>query len=136
MTTLGLSCSSTHDESQTESVENAVQMLIQGMLSADRNTLDGLASEKLSYGHSSGKIENKTEFVETIVSGASVFEEIKIDGQRIDIEQNTAVVRHTLSAKTNDPGKEPAEIRLGIVLVWVKAESGWKLLARQAFKLP
>jgi len=124
------------DETSVVPVEQAVDKLVQAMLQADSASLSGLASDKLSYGHSSGKIENKSEFVETIASGASVFEEIKIEDQHIDIEDNTAIVRHTLLARTNDPGKGPADIRLGIVLVWTKASDGWKLLARQAFKLP
>lgn len=135
MIALGVSGSHTNDPVEA-SVERVVDQLIQAMLNADGTALADLASEKLSYGHSSGKVESKTEFVETISSGGSVFEEIKISDQRIDVEGNTAVVRHTLWARTNDPGKGPAEIKIGVVLVWTKSTDDWKLLARQAFKLP
>ncbi len=118
------------------SVEKAVDQLIKAMLTADRNSLTELASDKLSYGHSSGKVESKKEFVETIASGASVFEKLQVENQQIDIENNTAIVRHTLLGKTNDPGKGLADLKIGIVLVWTKVGEDWKLLARQAFKLP
>ncbi|NGM61904.1 nuclear transport factor 2 family protein [Sphingobacterium sp. SGG-5] len=118
------------------SVEKAVDKLTNAMLTANRNALSDLASDKLSYGHSSGKVENKKEFVETIASGASVFEQLQIENQSIDIDHNTAIVRHTLTGRTNDPGKGPAALKIGIVLVWTKADGSWKLLARQAFKLP
>lgn len=127
--------SSCANKPEAGSVEEAVQGLVNAMLSADKASLDGLASDKLSYGHSSGKIESKAEFVETIASGASVFEEIRIEDQQVDMVENTAAVRHVLLAKTNDPGKGPAEIKLGILLVWTKTADGWKLLARQAYKL-
>lgn len=118
------------------SVGKAVEKLINAMLNADRNVLGDIASDKLSYGHSSGKVENKKEFVETIASGASVFEQLQVENQHIDIENNTAIVRHTLVGRTNDPGKGPAALKIGIVLVWTKDSGDWKLLARQAFKLP
>jgi ketosteroid isomerase-like protein len=120
---------------EAESVEAAAQDLVQAMLSADRDALENLASDKLTYGHSSGKIETKAEFVETIASGASVFEKIEIADQHVEVEGNTAIIRHILIANTNDPGKGPAEIKLGILLVWTKSADGWKLIARQAYKL-
>ncbi|MGO3805483.1 MAG: hypothetical protein ACTJHT_04200 [Sphingobacterium sp.] len=46
------------------------------------------------------------------------------------------MLRHTLLAKTNDPGNGPASIKLGIALTWIKTQGTWKLLSRQAFKLP
>jgi ketosteroid isomerase-like protein len=117
-------------------VEKAVGELTQAMLKADGTTLNRLASDHLSYGHSSGKMETKTDFVQTFVSGASVFEDIQLTEQTIQVVDQTAIVRHTLSATTNDPGKGKADIKLGIVLTWVKTNNQWQLLARQAFKLP
>lgn len=121
---------------QEKEVAQAVEQLTQAMLKADSAILTKLAHSKLSYGHSSGKLESKDEFVQTITSGASVFEEIQLTDQSIDIIDNTAIVRHVFNAKTNDPGKGPATIKIGIVLTWVKVKNQWLLLARQAFKLP
>src|SRR5690606_37030748 len=97
--------------------------------------LNLLASDKLSYGHSSGRIETREDFIHTLVSGASVFEEIEITDLTVDEQDRTAIVRQTLSARTNDPGKGLANICLRIRLTMVKATDGWQLLARQAFKL-
>ena len=118
-----------------EEVENATKALTEAMLKPTAQVLNKLASDKLSYGHSSGTIETKEQFVNTLVSGASVFEEIQISEQTVYLQDNTAIVRHILNAKTNDPGKGPASIRLGIMLTWVKSNGSWQLLARQAFKL-
>ncbi|TDS07487.1 nuclear transport factor 2 family protein [Sphingobacterium paludis] len=116
-------------------VEVAVENLRQAMLKPDEKTLSALAAAELSYGHSSGKIENKQEFIHAFVSGASVFKTIELSNQQITIHDNTAIVRHVLSAKTDDPGKGMADIKLGIMLTWVKVGKEWKLLARQAYRV-
>lgn len=134
MTTV-LSKTSAQEKSASQEVEAATERLIQAMLKPTAAALNQLASDKLSYGHSSGAVETKEQFVLTLLSGASVFEEIQLSDQTVDVQENTAIVRHVLSAKTNDPGKGPADIRIGIMLIWVKSDGNWQLLARQAFKL-
>lgn len=136
MTSIGLK-SSLGQESLKSTLEKATENLLSVMVKADRKALSDLASDKLTYGHSSGKIETKKEFVETIASGASVFVELKALDQKVDIENNTGIVRHTLIGKTNDPGKGPSDLKIGVLLVWTKDAKGtWKLLARQAYKRP
>jgi len=96
--------------------------------------LQKLVDDNLTYGHSSGLIENKNEFVEKIANGNSDFVSIDLSDQTISMFGNTAIVRHTLSAETNDKGKSPGTIKLLILLVWQKESGVWKLLARQAVK--
>lgn len=121
--------------SKVQEVEQAVQALTRAMIDADGPMLRKLTNNALSYGHSSGKIETQSEFVETLVTGMSVFEDIQLESQTVEVMDNTAVVRHMLSAKTNDKGKGPGTVKLGILLVWVKQEMQWTLLARQAVKV-
>lgn len=116
-------------------VEQAVERLRKAMISGDRAELNAIASEKLTYGHSSGKIENKAEFVDVLATKKSDFVSITLSNQTIDVEGNTAIVRHVLDADTNDGGK-PGKVHLGIVLVFNKDKSDWKLMARQAVRLP
>lgn len=122
--------------SKVQEVEQAVQALTQAMIDADGPALRKLTADALSYGHSSGKIETKSEFVETLVTGISVFEDIQLESQTVEVVNNTAIVRHIFSAKTNDKGKGPGTVKLGILLVWVKDGTQWVLLARQAVKVP
>ncbi|RZK47784.1 MAG: nuclear transport factor 2 family protein [Pedobacter sp.] len=116
-------------------VVQAVEKLRLAMISGDRTALQNIASEKLGYGHSSGKLEDKATFVETIASGRSDFVTIDLKNQIVKVSGKTAIVRHELQAKTNDNGK-PGEVHIGIVLVWQKEGKDWKLFDRQAYKLP
>jgi ketosteroid isomerase-like protein len=122
-------------QSQAErKVAEAVVSLKNAMINADKNLLESLVADKLSYGHSGGAIDDKKTFVEKIVSGQSDFVTIDLSEQTISITDKTAIVRHILKAKTNDAGK-PGEVNLRILLVWQKQNGGWKLLARQAVKI-
>lgn len=117
-----------------KAVSDAVEKMRKAMVDGDRAVLESIAADSLSYGHSSGKVENKTEFVENIASGKSDFVTIDLTEQTISVAGNNAIVRHILSAATNDGGK-PGTVKLKILLVWVKEKGQWKLLARQAVKV-
>ena len=114
-------------------VGSAIEMLNKAMVNADKNELEALVSEALSYGHSSGLVEDKQSFIEKIVSGKSDFVSIILSEQTIHIQGKTAIVRHILKAQTNDGGK-PGEVQLKVLQVWQKEGKSWKLLARQAVK--
>ncbi|MBK6936704.1 MAG: nuclear transport factor 2 family protein [Chitinophagaceae bacterium] len=95
----------------------ATEQLKKAMVDGDRAALENIAAEKLSYGHSGGKVEDKVSFVENIANGSSDFISADFKEQTITVSGKTAIVRHILSAKTNDKGKAPGEVNLRIILV-------------------
>jgi hypothetical protein len=117
-----------------KAVAAVVERLRAAMLDGNRTELENLTMGQLSYGHSSGHIDNKAEFVEKLATGASDFVTIDLSAQTISISDKTALVRHKLDAKTNDGGK-PGEAHLFVLLVWQKKHGHWRLLARQAVKV-
>ena len=129
-----VSCAGNAQSKEENKVAAAVESLKKAMVDGERIQLDKIAAAQLSYGHSSGKVEDKTSFVEAIVSGKSDFVSIDLTEQVITISGKTAMVRHKLSAQTNDGGK-PGSVNLGIFLVFQKQHGDWKLIGRQAFKL-
>lgn len=119
-----------------QAVAVAVETLRKAMIDGDRTALTNIAAAELSYGHSSGAIDDKNIFVEKIASGTSNFEKIDLSQQTIKIAGKTAIVRHNFFAETHDKGKDPGTIKLHIMTIWQKQKGGWKLLARQAVKIP
>jgi len=115
-------------------VAAAVEKLRAAMISGKAADLSAIAADSLVYIHSAGLLENKTEFIDHIASGRSVFVTIDLSDQIIKVADDIAVVRHTLDAKTNDSGK-PGTVHLGVMTVWQKQNGEWKLIARQAQKL-
>lgn len=116
-------------------VASAVEFLKKAMIDGSRESLESIAGDKLSYGHSGGKVENKAEFVEAIASGKSDFVTIDLTDQTIQVIGKTAIVRHSLSATTNDRGV-PGTVKLHILTVWQKVHGKWVMIARQAVKKP
>lgn len=114
-------------------VANAVEQLRKAMIDGNKSELEKIVLDKLSYGHSSGYVEDKTEFVDKIVSGKSDFVTIGLKDQTIRVNGKTAVVRHKLDATTQDNGKQ-GEVHLSVLLIFQKENKQWKLLARQAVK--
>jgi ketosteroid isomerase-like protein len=119
---------------EEKEVTMAVEQLTAAMINADSLSLDNLCAATLSYGHSSGHVEGKKEFIDKISTGRSDFVSIQIADQQISLSGKTAVVRHILNAKTNDKGI-PGEVHLKVLLIWQKQHGKWKLLARQAVKI-
>jgi hypothetical protein len=112
----------------------AVEKLRMAMISGLRKDLESVLSNDLAYGHSSGKIETKAEFVEAIVTRASDFKAIDIEDQRINVQGKLAIVRHILNGETNGGGKK-GNVRLGIVLVFKQVNNQWLLCSRNAFRV-
>ena len=117
-----------------QAVASAVESLRKAMVDGDSIMLEKLTDNQLTYGHSSGQVQSKSAFLHSFTSGASDFVTIDLTGQTIQLYANTAVVRHTLSAATNDGGK-PGTVKIAVMTVWQKEKGGWKMIARQAVKL-
>lgn len=120
-------------KAEKSKVEAAVEQLKSAMITPDKKILDDLILDELSYGHSSGKVEDKTSFIDNLMNGNSDFVSIVLSNQEVIVVGKSAIVRHLLDAVTNDKG-QPGNVKLYIMTVWNKQKGKWKLLARQAVK--
>ncbi|MBK8390224.1 MAG: TIM barrel protein [Saprospiraceae bacterium] len=118
---------------ETQALELSVEALRRAMVNGDSLALRSLTSERLTYGHSSGKIEDRESFVTSLVTKTSDFESIILSDQEVSVEGDVAWVRHILKGNTIDTGK-PSPVNLKILLIWTKEGGIWKLLARQAVR--
>lgn len=117
-----------------QAVASAVEALRKALIDPDKATLDALVLDELTYGHSNGNLQDKAAFEEALLNKSSDFVTIDLTNQSIKVVGNTAWVRHTLTASTNDGGK-PGNAHLSVLLVWLKQKGQWRLLARQAVKI-
>ncbi len=120
-------------KAEKSKVEAAVEQLKSAMITPDKKQLEDLILDELSYGHSSGKVEDKSSFIDNLMNGNSDFVSIHLSDQQVIVSGKSAIVRHVLDAVTNDKG-QPGSVRLHIMTVWSKQKGKWKLLARQAVK--
>ncbi len=120
--------------SSEPSVAAAAERLRLAMIDPTPAALAPLVADDLSYGHSGGKVDTRDSFIGDLVNGKSDFVTIAISDQTIKVVGNTAIVRHTLTADTNDSGK-PGKVQIKILGVWQQQGGNWKLLARQAVRV-
>jgi hypothetical protein len=112
-----------------------IEILRKVMIVPDSIILKDLAADDLVYVHSSGTVRDKQGFVDEFMKGWSVFTAITLSDQTIKISGNDAIVRHRLMADTHKENMPP-KIDIIILMVWQKQQGKWKLLARQAAKIP
>jgi ketosteroid isomerase-like protein len=115
-------------------VAQAVEAFRAAMLQADKTQFEALTAEQLSYGHSSGRVETKTQFITAATSGQSRWKFITLTDQTVQVVGNNAIVRHTLTGETERDGKTNP-VKIGVLTVWHKPAGQWQLLARQAVRL-
>jgi ketosteroid isomerase-like protein len=115
-------------------VKEAVEGLRKAILAADKAKLEALAAEQLSYGHSSAVVQNKAEFIDGVVNRKAVVKSIDFPELKITMAGNNAVARHLWVSESETDGK-PTSTKIGVLAVWQKQDGGWKLLARQGYKL-
>jgi ketosteroid isomerase-like protein len=120
---------------EEKAVVAAVEVFKKAMVEADKSLLETITADQLVYGHSSGKVQNKAEFIAEIISAQPLnYVSIETADQTIKLSGNTAVVRHIFSAETSANGT-PGKLKIGNMMIWQKQKGKWKLLARQAYKL-
>jgi ketosteroid isomerase-like protein len=119
---------------ETKAVEAAIEEMNKAMLAADAAKLAALTSEQMSYGHSAGRIETKAQFMDIVAGKKTLYKSISLADASVAVVGNNAIARHIMSVDTEAGGK-PASAKVGVMQVWVKDGDGWKLLARQAFRL-
>jgi len=122
-------------EPKIADVEKAVKALNDAIVNPEKSALEKLCSDKLTYGHSSGLVQNKDEFIDDLINGPFDFSSVTAPDQTIYLSGTTAIVRNIFFAQATKEG-EPLDIKIGNIQVYEMSNNGqWQLLARQAFKL-
>jgi hypothetical protein len=115
-------------------VKQNVEALREALLKADKAQLERLSADQLSYGHSDGRVQNKAEFVDGVMTRKAIVKLINFPELKIGLAGDAAIARHIYESESETDGK-PNNVRIGTLEVWQKQGGNWKLLARQGYKL-
>src|SRR5882762_2774029 len=121
--------------SDEAAVTENVEVLRKALLEADKAKLEQVASAQISYGHSDGRVETKEQFIKGVMTRKQVVKSLAFPELKVAVVGNAAIARHIYLAESELEGK-PTTTRIGALQVWQKQDGGWKLLARQGFRLP
>ena len=105
----------------------------QALVTKNTVSINQQTDKALSYGHSNGWVETKTDIIKDLETGYINYHSIKEDSIQIVINGNLAHARFvgdynvTLNGNTNT-------FHLKVLEVWVKKGKRWLLFARQAVR--
>ena len=116
-------------------VAQNVETLRKAQLEADRTKLEQVTAAQVSYGHSDGRAETKEQFIHGVMTRKQTVKSLDFPDLKVAVVGNAAIVRHIYLSQSELDGKATTT-RFGALQVWQKQDGGWKLLARQGFRLP
>lgn len=115
-------------------VRQNVEALREALLKADKAQLARLTADQLSYGHSDGRVQNKPEFIDGVMTRKATVKSLTFPDLKIEVAGDAAIARHLYESESEMDGKT-TNIKIATLEVWQKQGGNWKLLARQAYKL-
>jgi len=115
-----------------KSVLAAQKQWLNAVLKGDKNSLEKLLTDDLSYTHSSAKTQTKDAFIQDATGGGTAYKSIEFSEDKLRQYGDTVVITHKAMISTVQTGVN----HLYITEVWVKQNGGWQMASRQATKLP
>ncbi len=104
------------------------------LLVKKESIIESYIDDNLSYGHSNGWIETKTEMIKNLETGYTSYKSIKEDSIKVTIKGNVAHTRFVGDYTVALNGGNYVTYRLKVLEVWVKRNKNWKIFARQAIR--
>ncbi len=116
-------------------VRNAVEQLRMAWLKQDKAKIESLTADQLSYSHSDARLEDKTKFIDGVMTRKATFKSLEWPELTVQVVGNNAVVRHLWVSESELDGKV-TNTKIGVMQIWQKQDGAWKLLARASWRLP
>jgi uncharacterized protein DUF4440 len=113
----------------------SVEELRKAIFVADKAKLAALTATELSYGHSTGLMQNQAEFIDGVIGRPETQKSLDFPDVKTFVAGDVGVARHRWIGDVELDGKI-TRVDIGVLLIWQKRAGEWKLLARQAFKEP
>jgi hypothetical protein len=110
--------------------------LYQAMLAFDYAALDDILSDDVSYIHSTAVVETKAEYFAALRRGLYEYGDISIRGAQTRMFDGVAMTTGIMEMLVGANGSAKNTIRLQHVLIWRQEAGTWRLLLRQATRIP
>ena len=101
-------------------VAQSIETLRQGILQADKAKLDQVAASQISYGHSDGRVQNKAEFIDGVMTRKQVQKSLTFPELKVFVAGDAAVARHIYLGESELDGKASCLIFRQCNSMWYK----------------
>jgi len=121
-------------QTDEEKLTSSLKEFHQSLVKKNTVSINQQTDRALSYGHSNGWVETKTELIKNLETGYSSYKSIKEDSLQVTINGNVANVRFVGDYEVSLNGSNTVVYHLKVLEVWVKKGKRWLLFARQAVR--
>lgn len=104
------------------------------MVQGDLKALEGLLTEDLTYTHSTGQVETRTELLESLRSGRLRYLAAAPSESNVRLLGETALVTGRADLRVSAQGRE-LTVPVRFTEVWVKSGGAWKMAAWQSTRI-
>ena len=122
-----------HAQTDEEKLAVTLKEFHQALVNKNTVSINQQTDKALSYGHSNGWVETKTDMIKDLETGYIIYQSFKEDSISISINGNMANVRFVADVTATLKGTTNT-FHLKVLEVWVKKSKRWMLFARQAIK--
>ena len=116
-------------------VKQSVEALREALLKADKPQLERLTADQVSYGHSDGRVQDKPEFINGVMTRKATVKSMDFPDLKGFCCRRCCDRAPPLRVGIGKPTAKPTMSRSACSRVWQKQGGNWKLLARQGYKL-
>jgi hypothetical protein len=120
-------------QTDEEKLITTVKEFHRALVNKNTVSINQQTDKALSYGHSNGWVENKTDIIKDLETGYISYQAFKEDSVSVLINGNMANVRF-IADITATMKATTTTFHLKVLEVWVKKGKRWVLFARQAVK--
>ncbi|MFN8244108.1 MAG: nuclear transport factor 2 family protein [Ferruginibacter sp.] len=120
-------------QTEEEKLTQTLKEFHQALVSQNTVSINQQTDKALSYGHSNGWVQTKSDLIRDFESGLISYQRITEDSIRITLNGNMANVRFVSDVDATLKGNS-ASFHLKVLEVWVKKGRRWVLFGRQAVR--
>ena len=120
-------------QTEEEKITTTMKEFHRALVKKNTVSINQQTDKALSYGHSNGWVETKTELIKNLETGYISYQSYKEDSFVVIMNGNMANVRFIADIVATMK-ETPNTFHLKVLEVWVKKGKRWLLFARQAVK--
>ncbi len=103
-------------------------------ITRDAAVLDKVLADDLVYTHSSGQVDSKQSFIQSIKDAKMVYEQINVEEQKIRLYGKIAVVNGVCTIKAINNG-QPMNLKLRYTDAYKRKGKQWQLITWQSLRI-
>ena len=124
------------DDSPSATLLAADDERVSAIVAADRARLTAIFSDDLHYAHSTGAVDDKASYIDSLVSGRTKYVTYNYQERKFTFPApGIALMAGRVHIKATSAGSV-ADAILSILAVWREEQGHWRFLAWQSCRLP